>query len=208
MDNAPVNPPGTRATYGAIVLAAGAATRMGRPKQLIELDGQPLVVRAAQACLASRAWPVVVVVGAQAPLIRPTLARLPVLVVDNPTWEKGMNTSIRCGLETLQQFSRTLTGALIAVCDQPHLNADAIAQLEGASTGPDKIAAAQYAGTLGVPALFGRAFFDDLLRLADGEGAKKILQTHRPAVTPVDLPALATDLDTPADLQRHLEKGT
>ena len=92
--------------FGAVILAAGASTRMGSPKQLIELDGRPLVVRAVEAALASPAWPVVVVLGAHAAQIRPVLARLPVLIAETPEWSEGMAASIRAGVGMLRQFSR------------------------------------------------------------------------------------------------------
>ena len=100
----------SRATFrfGAVILAAGESARMGTPKQLLALDGQPLLVRAIEAALASAAWPVVVVLGAHEEKIRPVLARLPVLVADNPAWSEGMASSIRVGVTTLQQFSRAL----------------------------------------------------------------------------------------------------
>src|SRR6188508_2888110 len=115
--------------YGAVILAAGSSRRMGTPKQLLAVDGRPLLVRAVEAALASPAWPVVVVLGAEAEKIRPTLAHLPVLVAENPAWAEGMAASIRAGVTTLQQFSRALDAALIALCDQPAFSSDVIAQL-------------------------------------------------------------------------------
>src|SRR3954467_3092348 len=104
MDNAanvasgsPPNAGSGRLRFGLAILAAGASTRMGAPKQLLELDGQPLLLRTVEAALASSAWPVVVVLGANAEKIRPTLARLPVLLTENPAWAEGMAASIRAG---------------------------------------------------------------------------------------------------------------
>ena len=76
--------------FGCVILAAGASSRMGRLKQLLPLEGKPLLIRAAEAALESAAWPVVIVLGAQAENPGPGLARLPVLVVDNPAWPEGM----------------------------------------------------------------------------------------------------------------------
>src|SRR5665213_1410174 len=96
-----MNSPASQMRFGCVVLAAGASTLMGTPKQLLEFEGRALVVRAAEAALASPAWPVVVVLGAHAETIRPALARLPVLVVENPAWSEGMASSIRAGVTTL-----------------------------------------------------------------------------------------------------------
>jgi molybdenum cofactor cytidylyltransferase len=192
--------PGENLRFGAVVLAAGASTRMGVPKQLLELAGKPLLVRAVEAALASPAWPVVVVLGADAEKIRPALARLPVLVTENAAWAEGMAASIRAGVTTLQQFSRRLDAALIALCDQPAFSADTIAQLVAAQRATGRsIVAARYAGRHGAPALFLREHFPTLTHLTGEEGARALLNDQPELVTAVDLPALAVDLDTPED---------
>src|ERR1700679_1330829 len=104
--SAPVRSMNDPQRLGAVILAAGASRRMGRPKALLEIGGRALVVRAAEAALAAPVWPVVVVLGAEASKIRPVLARLPVLIVENPAWAEGMASSLRTGLATLRQFSR------------------------------------------------------------------------------------------------------
>ena len=186
--------------FGAVILAAGASTRMGAPKQLLALDGRPLVVRSVEAALASPAWPVVVVLGAHAEKIRPVLARLPVLIAESPVWAEGMAASIRAGVTTLRQFSRALDGALVALCDQPAFSADTIAQLVAAQrTTGRSIVAARYGGRHGAPALFLRGHFETLVHLTGEEGARALLNGDPARVASVDLPALALDLDTPAD---------
>jgi len=173
---------------------------MGSPKQLLELRGKPLLVHAVEAALASPAWPVVVVLGANAEKIRPVLARLPVLITESPAWAEGMAASIRAGVTTLQQFSRKLDGALFALCDQPAFSAEVIAQLLAAqSTTGRSIIAARYGGHNGAPALFLRQHFPALTALTGEEGARTLLNAHPADTAPVDLPALAQDLDTPED---------
>lgn len=200
------NPRGEFATaardlkFGAVILAAGASTRMGTLKQLLELEGKPLLVRAVEAALASPAWPVVVVLGAQGEKIRPVLARLPVLVTENPAWAEGMAASIRAGVTTLQQFSRRLDAALIALCDQPGFSAEVINQLVDAQRATGRgIVAARYAGRHGAPALFLREHFPTLTHLTGEEGARALLNDQPDRVASVDLPELAQDLDTPQD---------
>lgn len=185
---------------GVVILAAGSSTRMGAPKQLLELDGKPLIVRAVEAALASPAWPVVVVLGAHADRIRPTLTRLPVLVTENPAWPEGMASSIRAGIATLQQFSHRIDAALLALCDQPAFSTEVIARLFATqqATG-SSIVAARYAGRHGAPALFRREHFGALLHLTGEEGARTLLNTATARITSLDLPALAVDLDTPED---------
>jgi CTP:molybdopterin cytidylyltransferase MocA len=195
---APVPAVGLR--FGAVILAAGASTRMGEPKQLLPLEGRPLVVRAADAALAAGAWPVVVVLGAHAEKIRPALARLPVLIAENAAWPEGLAASIRVGVTTLQQFSRTLDAALLALCDQPAFSADVIARLVAAQCATGRsIVAARYAGRQGAPALLLREHFPALTALTGETGARDLLNGQPTRVAAVDLPALAHDLDTPAD---------
>jgi len=187
---------------GLVILAAGASRRMGSPKQLIEIDGRPLLVRAIEAALAAPVWPVVVVLGANAVAIRPVIGHLPVLVIENPAWSEGMASSIREGVATLRQFSRTLDAAVLALCDQPGFSAATVESLLAAHRATTRgIVAARYAGHLGAPALFAREHFAALTALTGEEGARDLLNADPARVAAVELPELARDLDTPADLE-------
>ncbi|MBL9187692.1 MAG: nucleotidyltransferase family protein [Opitutaceae bacterium] len=189
--------------FGAIILAAGASTRLGTPKQLLLVEGRPLLVRAVESALASPAWPVVVVLGAHAEKIRPALARLPVLIAENPAWAEGMASSLRAGITTLRQFSRRLDAALVALCDQPAFSAETIDRLVAAQRATGRgIVAARYGGRPGAPALFLREHFPALAALTGEEGARSLLHDDPARVATVDLPELALDLDTPADVAR------
>ena len=186
--------------FGAIILAAGASTRMGEPKQLLMLDGRPLLLRAIEAALASAARPVVVVVGAHADKIAPLLACHPVLIAENAGWAEGMASSIRTGLAVLRQSSPSLDGVLVALCDQPAFSAEVIAQLIAGQTATRRsIIAARYDGRNGAPAIFLREHFPALMALAGDTGARELLNTPSGRLATVDLPALANDIDTPAD---------
>jgi len=191
--------------FGAVVLAAGASTRMGRPKQLLPVGGRTLIRRTVDTVLASAAWPVAVVLGAHAASIRPEFARLPVLAVDNPEWAEGLASSIRAGMRVLESFSLSLDAAVLVLADQPHLSADAIHRLAEAHlrTG-QSIVAAHYAGHAGPPALFARRHFAELLALSGPEGARPLFARRAGDLAAVPLPELATDLDTPADYDAFL----
>lgn len=192
-------------SFGAVILAAGGSTRMGQPKQLLPIDGAPLVMRAVHAALASPVWPIVVVLGHAAEKIRPLLARVPLQIVVNPRWSEGLGSSLVSGIEILDQFSTSLDGAMIALADQPHLSASAIRRLASAFIGKNGITAARYSRALGAPVIFGRSFFPELLALPPDQGAQGLLRRHAATVTAVDLPELSVDLDTPEDYQRFLE---
>lgn len=189
-----------------VILAAGASSRMGRPKQLLPVEGQPLLTRAVAACLDVSAWPVVVVLGAHAGQVRPSITRFPVLIAENEAWSEGMASSIRTGLSTVSSFSRAIDAVMITLCDQPALRSATLQRLidEQRRTNAS-IVAARYGGRLAVPALFTRRHFPALAALSGDEGARSVLNAAPAStVTAVDCPELAVDFDTPEDYARYL----
>lgn len=188
------------ARHGAVVLAAGGSSRLGRPKQLLELDGEPLVRRAARAAAEAGFDPVIVVVGAAEAEVRAALAGGAFAVVTNPDWPSGVASSVRRGLETLLALRPDAGGVLLAACDQPRLGAAHLAALAGAlEGGGHAVAASSYAGTVGVPALFSRAVFDELRALDGEQGAKRVVTRDPGRVVSVALPGGERDIDTEAD---------
>jgi molybdenum cofactor cytidylyltransferase len=132
-----------------------------------------------------------------------------VLAVENSAWPEGMAASIRTGITTLGQFSRTLDSALIALCDQPAFDAAVIAQLLAAQGATGRsIVASRYAGRHGAPALLLRVHFPALAALTGEAGARDLLNGDPAHVTAVDLPALAEDIDTPADVAAYRARGS
>ncbi len=188
---------------GAVVLAAGSASRMGRPKQALQFQGQSLLRRAALAALDAACSPVIVVTGAHAELSRSELNGLDVREVFNPQWRTGMASSIRAGLEGLLAADPNAAAAVFLLCDQPHVTTDVISRLTEAHrlTGRD-IVASSYGGGFGVPALFSRTFFPALIGLEDGAGAKQLIEQHPADAHFLLFPGGEVDLDTPDDLSR------
>jgi molybdenum cofactor cytidylyltransferase len=119
-----------------------------------------------------------------------------------------MASSIRAGLAVLRQFSRSLDGTLIALCDQPAFSAGTITRLREMqqATGAG-IVAARYAGRAGAPAWFHRDHFPTLAALTGEAGARRLLNGEAGTVITVDLPELAQDLDTPEDYAAALGGG-
>jgi molybdenum cofactor cytidylyltransferase len=181
---------------GAVILAAGSSSRLGQPKQLLQYRGQSLVRRAAEAALNAACAPVAVVVGSERQRIANSLRDLEVIILPNESWRRGIGTSIRVGTEALQGCN----GLIILACDQPHVTSTLIRQMIAQQQKTRKrIVACAYAGTVGVPALFNRRYFEQLLSLGDAEGAKGLLIGRPNEVMEVDFPAGAVDLDTPED---------
>jgi len=194
---------------GVILLAAGGASRMGQPKQLLPLQGQPLIVRAVEAALGAEVWPVVVVLGANASAIRPVLARHPVLVIENSAWPEGMASSVRTGITTLECFSGAVPSVVIALCDQPDLSRESFAALiTGQRKSGKGISAARFQNRLGAPALFLRRYFPALTALSGDEGARQVIATADRSgdVAGIELPMLAFDLDTPEDYRQAVAR--
>lgn len=191
---------------GAVVLAAGASTRFGSPKQLLTLDGLPLVRRAASAAVDAGAYPVVVVIGADATLVAPALSGLKsVRTVVNHNWASGLASSLVTGLHSLFDGA-TLDGVLVTLADQPHVDAAALRILLAVFGSENRIVAATYQNTIGVPAVFGREHVAGLMNLTGDTGAGQWLRSHASEVKCIPLGDAALDIDTPSDVVR-LETG-
>jgi len=178
----------------ALILAAGAGRRMGGPKALLPFEGETLLRRAARAALEAGCDPVVVVTGDW----DPGLDDLAIRAVTNLGAAEGMASSIRAGVAALPPEARSV---LILTVDQPAVDAPLLRRLLAlATTDPSHPAACAYVDTLGIPAVFPRRLFPDLLALRGDRGAKAILLREDTAVLP--FPEGEADLDTPDDLRR------
>ncbi len=184
------------------ILAAGESARLGRPKQLIDWPGEPMLRHLCREALAT-GCPVAVVLGAHSASIRPAIADLPLQIIENAAWRDGMAGSIRAALT-----DDAMDSILLMVCDQPLVTTHTLGALINAEKPRGSlIVASAYAGTLGVPAIFDRALFEELRQLQGAQGAKALIQRHRAQVCSVPFPAGEQDLDTPDDLER-LQTGS
>ena len=192
----------------AILLAAGAATRMGKLKQLLDYRGRTLVQHSIQQAIEAGFGPVIVVVGAEAEAVRSAIAAERVDIVHNENWQSGMGSSLSAGVRRLNEIAPECAAAAILLADQPLVGAQhlkAMRKLLAREGNP--IVAASYQDTLGVPALFRRDLFAMLASLPPEAGARKILRDSGMAVTPFPLPEAAVDLDTPEDWSVFEEKS-
>ncbi len=187
---------------GAIILAAGSATRMRQLKQVLEFRGATLVQYAAEQALSAGFDPVFVVAGAEAAKVRQALAGMPVQIVENPNWQLGIGSSIACGMRALSDVASELSAAAILLADQPLVTARHLQQMRALLSPGAAAVAAEYAGSLGVPAIFTRAMFPALMSLAPQEGAKRLLGNSTANVVAFPLAEAAVDIDTPEDYAR------
>ncbi len=189
-------------TVHALVLAAGAARRFGSPKGLADYRGRPLVrhvVESLQAAL-HRRHPnaeVTVVLGSDAERLSAALDGSKARLVINSDWELGLSSSIRAGIRSLPTST---TAVLMTLADQALVSSEDYQNLlVAAHANPHVPAAARYADTLGVPAVFPAEYFELLCALAGDRGAGGLLQAAE-GVIAVDMPSAAFDIDTPEQL--------
>jgi CTP:molybdopterin cytidylyltransferase MocA len=172
----------------AVVLAAGASTRLGEPKQLIVINGETLLERTVRIARETGCKPVIVVLGANAEQIRAQCDLSDAVVVTNEAWEEGMASSIRVGIGALDRED----GVVLMTCDQPAVTAGHLRALMGLG----KVTASAYAGRRGVPAYFPASSFPPLMQLRGDAGARELL---RDAAT-VELAGGELDVDTDREL--------
>ncbi len=183
-----------------VLLAAGLSSRMGRPKQLLEWGGRPLVRHVAEAALASRLAGLVVVLGAEAEAARGALEGLggPVQTVESPDYASGQAASLRSGLSSLPASA---SAAVVLLVDMPLVGPALIDRLIAEYEAyPDAVAVVpRHRGRRGNPALLAAALFDELRGLEGDTGARAVLERHGERVRwlDVDDPAVITDADTP-----------
>jgi molybdenum cofactor cytidylyltransferase len=188
-----------------ILLAAGASSRLGQSKQLVLVNGKPLLAISALAALESGVDRVIVVLGANASAHKRAIETLPVDFVINDEWAKGMGNSLKKGLNYLISLYPQTEAVIIMVCDQPYLTeAHLITLITTYKKNRSELVASTYNQTIGVPALFNRSLFDQLLELEDSQGARKIIQNYKGNIDKIPLVHGEIDIDTPEDLQNML----
>jgi molybdenum cofactor cytidylyltransferase len=188
-----------------LILAAGASTRLGEPKQLLVDDhGVPAVTRVVRALRDAGCAPVCVVTGAERARVRAALAGEPVLIVEHAGWSAGMGSSIAAGVRALVQHVPHAAGVLIAPCDMPSVNAAHVRALCAAFDGDGRVASsyARDDGSTvrGIPAILPQRDWPWLAALDGDQGARPLLQSADTLA--VFLPHGAFDLDTADDVAR------
>lgn len=180
-----------------ILLAAGSSSRMGQSKQLLLVDTDPLLLRSVKTAVNSSANNVIVVLGAEAEKHKSIIENQPVQIVNNNHWQTGMGSSIKGGLNHLLKLKPNTSAVIISVCDQPLLHADHFNELiETYNRSKKNIIASYYSNSPGVPALFDKKLFNELLQIPDDQGAKKLFHKHQESLLTIDFPDGKIDLDT------------
>ena len=181
---------------------------MGEPKQLLTLEGQPMVRRVTEAVCAAKLAQVVVVVGAHARAIEQAISGLEVDLVVNAAWPEGMSTSVRAGIGALHP---EIAAALLVLADQPALTPSLVQTLVTRyRTTRARIVAPFHEGRRGNPVLFDRTLFPELLAVEGDQGGRAVIAHNRDDVEQVQIqnPRTFMDVDTRQDYEAMQTLGT
>ena len=190
----------------AIILAAGASLRMGQSKQLLKIGNESLLRKTIRSVRDSGVDQTLVVLGSNEQGHRNEIIDLPIHVVSNSEWQKGMGSSLKCGVHFVTRIFPYWETILVAVCDQPLLTVDHLKKMINVHLSTKSaIVASMYAGAPGVPVLFHRSMYKTLVDMADQQGAKKIIKDQIESASLIAFPQGAIDLDTPHDLEKFFD---
>jgi molybdenum cofactor cytidylyltransferase len=179
-----------------ILLAAGSSSRMGQSKQLLILENESLLLRSTKAALMCTKN-VTVVLGDKELEHRSVVSHLPIQIVVNKNWQNGMGSSIKAGLSHVLNNQSDVQAILIMVCDQPLLTSSHLDKIISAyEQTHQSIVASYYSNSAGVPALFDKDLFSEILNIDDTHGAKVMFNKHLEKVSLVEFPGGEIDLDT------------
>ncbi|HBZ70447.1 MAG TPA: hypothetical protein DEP35_12255 [Deltaproteobacteria bacterium] len=189
-------------SIAAIVLAAGRSSRFAPENKLLaEFEGAPMITRAVEAALLSKAAPVLVVVGSDADRMRAVLGGRDVTIVENPRFAEGLSSSLRAGLAALPQG---VDGAVVLLGDMPRVGAHHIDRLIAAfdPSAGRAICVPIHRGRRGNPVLWSAAFFPEMEKLRGDCGARELIDHHAARAAEVEMPddSILFDVDTPATL--------
>jgi CTP:molybdopterin cytidylyltransferase MocA len=183
-----------------VLLAAGQGSRFGRPKALVELDGQTLAERGIGMLRAGGADPLLIVTGAAEVELGPDHR---IRIIRNDEWRTGMGSSLRAALRALSDPE--VGAAVVALADQPLVGAEAVSRLIAAHQAGASVAVAAYHGRPRNPVLLAREYWPEVTAMATGDqGARAFLRARPELVTLVECgdTGRPDDIDTPADLER------
>lgn len=190
-------------TTAILILAAGSSTRMGKAKLLLLIGKKTLLENAIENAVQSNANQVFCVLGKHAEELQESIRKYDIISIYNPNFENGLSSSIVEGIKQIQQDS--YDSVLIMLADQPNIDTLYLnALIESFQNAPSKITASNYSGVCGVPAIFPKHTFSQLLKLKGDKGAKELLNSHMEDVISIKSDKLI-DIDTQDDYLNFLK---
>lgn len=193
-------------TIAILILAAGGSSRMKEKiKQLLPWRKTTLLGHAIAEAKKLKVQKVCVVLGANAELIKSTIGSEKITILDYKNWEQGIGTTIAFGVDYLAKENK-YDAILIILADQPLMDANYLELLLSTyNSDSSKIIATKYADTIGVPAIFGKEYFDELVNLSGDSGAKKLLSFKNVVV--LNPKGKVVDIDTWEEYERLKTKS-
>ena len=189
-----------------VLLAAGSSSRLGEPKQLLMYNGKSLLHQVISVANETNINPLLVVLGANYPVLSKKIDKHKAILVFNKDWQTGMASSIVTGLNFVIEKYPLTDGVIIMMCDQPFVSATLLNNLITTQKQTNKpIVCSSYQNTLGAPALFHKNIFPQLLQLKGDTGARKIILQHADDVATVLFLKGNIDIDTPEDYKNLLK---
>ncbi|WGH74256.1 nucleotidyltransferase family protein [Tenacibaculum tangerinum] len=187
-----------------LIMAAGSASRMGKTKQLLPYKNTTLLEHAIEQAQKSVVKNVYCVLGANKETIQEKIKHHPIEIIYNPNYKNGLSTSIAKGIEYIQE--KNFDTVLIMLADQPHVTFEYLNSLiEISEKNPLKIIASKYQHTVGVPAIFPKKYFHNLMNLKGDKGAKSFLESPTAEIIKTTISNNLVDIDTPEDYKNLLE---
>lgn len=186
-----------------VILAAGASSRMGTPKQLLNWGDNTLLSHAVKSALATSASDVYVVLGANFNSIEKEIKKFPIAVLKNEEWQLGLGKSIAFASDHMLKFKPETEGMLIVLADQPLIDTNYLNKMMDDFVVDEQqiIATAYNEKKKGVPVLFDRVYFDELTKLRNDKGAQELLKNHEFFVKTLKPPVKNVDLDSKEDYE-------
>jgi len=188
-----------------ILLAAGSSSRMGMNKLMLKIENETLLESTLKSALCSSAGDVIVVFGANSEENESLIGQFSAKITVNEDWEKGIGSTIKCGLQKALAENPDLNAVIISVSDQPFLTKNIFDKLISKYLETGKpIVASDYSDSMGVPVLYDKSIFDELLEMPDEHGAKKhiLVNAEKGIMATVPFPKGDVDIDTVEDLRR------
>jgi len=195
------------AKIGVLILAAGSSSRLGYPKQLVEFRGVSLLQHTINIAEEIDFLCKILVLGAGAEKIDNEIDKRNFNLVFNANWKEGMGTSIAKGISEALKVKPQLDHILILLSDQPFVTIEKIQELiQVQLDSKTQATLSEYAGVVGVPAIFSKELFSDLMNLKGEQGAKKLLSRKELSFGTVKSEGGNFDVDTAADVELLRQK--
>ncbi len=195
-----------RPKIAQLILAAGASSRMGAPKQLLPWKDTTLIGHAITQSLAIEEVSTFVVLGAHYELIYNQINKFPVTILNNVNWQSGMGSSIQIGVKTILAHDLSFDAVLISLIDQPLIKLtdyNALITKFIANTNP--IVASDLGSRIGVPAIFSKDIFMELMQLEEDYGARYIIKKYINQIKTISIVEKGIDIDTKQQYQKIID---